>query len=97
MSTPGNPFAAIAAGQDQGQTAPDSPTGNPFTAIAATVKPAVEQPTGISRLWTLDNPDPSLPPVNNLQQIKDAALGAGKTVVKGSGMSVTSQLSASLT
>jgi len=87
MSTPGNPFAAIAAGQDgQSQSAPSpSANGNPFSAIASTLQPSgPQQPTGISRLWTPDAPDGS-PNPDNLGQIKDAAIGAGKSIVKGLG------------
>jgi len=88
MSTPGNPFAAIAAGQDgQSQSAPSpSANGNPFSAIAATIQPSgPQQPTGISRLWTPDTPD-GAPNPDNLGQIKDAAVGVGKSLLKGAGV-----------
>jgi hypothetical protein len=83
----GNPFSQIAAGQDGQNTAPSpSATGNPFSAIAATLQPTIQQPTGIARLWTSEQIDPNAPPTpSGGQQLTDAAIGAGKSLVKGLG------------
>lgn len=77
----GNPFAAIAAGQGQ-DTAPPSANGNPFSAIASTL--SIDQPTPTH--WYEHDPLPAnAPPVDNIQQLKDAGIGAGKAIVKGLG------------
>jgi hypothetical protein len=80
MST--NPFAAISTGQDPNQqSTAGSPTGNPFTAISQSTQ--TSQPAA---KWYEHDPLPAnAPPVDNFGQIKDAAIGAGKTLVKGLG------------
>jgi hypothetical protein len=88
----GDVFDQITSGNGQPNAAPSSqahPSGDVFDAVAAQAsqpsQSSPQQPTGISRLWTLDNPDPNAPKPDNIQQIKDAAIGAGKTIAKGLG------------
>src|SRR5438105_73285 len=49
---------------------------------ASTQPDQPQDPTGISRLWTFDRTAPPSGP-SNWQQIRDAATGAGKSIVKG--------------
>jgi hypothetical protein len=82
MSASNDPFAALSqqiSGQGQGQNtapAPDT-SGDPFAAIAATLPPT--NPPANGPWYDVNNE-------HNLQQLGDAAIGAGKSIVKGLGV-----------